>query len=880
MKQKRNFSVLLILSSLLAFGCIENSKIDSDLCPDDADKVEPGLCGCGIPDPETDQNGDGVIDISDCMDLCPDNPDKVVPGLCGCDLADPETDQNGDGKIDISDCMDLCPDNPDKVVPGLCGCDLADPETDQNGDGKIDLLDCIDLCPDNPDKMSPGVCGCDVLDTDSDGDTVPDCKDRCPEDAEKLDPGLCGCGVPDTDSDGDTVPDCKDQCPEDAEKLVPGACGCGVSDTDNDGDTVPDCNDACPLNPEAFLEKDCPLDANHKCVIGTYKCDGRMVLSCRNGVEWSDYKTCTEIAVCLIEDNYASCVAKYPSGACVAGSTQYPNGYHGCRNDSIVVCENGIITQTACADGERCVEGECVKDQMCDYLPSGTKYCTGGVLKQCENGVVKSIEDCKETGKYCHMEKLECVEPAFDMCTYNDYNVVDASKDGSESRTVCVNTTYSSSGRLVTCTQGSAISINDVRSCSVVNGYGYCLDNKCVPGKCMNGYHMEKNKNNEDECVADNYKKYTSISNILSDSELRPSESCADTPKTTGPVSIELAKVTSTAYLTDLSGMFLQDSTGGIFVECANRSNCARNYTSRWFKYLDKVTYINSDHCYLTIEKSSIASISGSSSGSLTVSEIAISEENLAPTSQYMNTLVKIKDLVTAKKYIGEEAGYDVPWGWEVETADGLTIMVVGIVNGVNDIAIKNSMEAGLKYELAGDGILTYWKGKVVFAPKDVDEIYEYCEASTCVADDETIVKSCDETTHRATTLKCMEQFLSSAHVASSTCKENKCVIVKCRPGFKLSEDGSKCESDMGESCKIDNAGTTVSLDSTAKTCIGQTLYTCYNGTATKTECTTTIENATATCDATALTCNVSCNSGYTKKTASDGSVTCEKTTT
>ena len=42
-------------------------------CPDDSDKTEPGDCGCGVPD--TDSDGDG---LPDCIDNCPDvaNPDQ------------------------------------------------------------------------------------------------------------------------------------------------------------------------------------------------------------------------------------------------------------------------------------------------------------------------------------------------------------------------------------------------------------------------------------------------------------------------------------------------------------------------------------------------------------------------------------------------------------------------------------------------------------------------------------------------------------------------------------------------------------------------------------------------------------------------------------
>jgi hypothetical protein len=112
-----------------------------DLCPDDAVKTTPGVCGCGAPD--VDANGDGVLD---CLlaDLCPEDPDKALPGVCGCGV--PDADNNNDG---ISDCLDLCPADPAKVVPGACGCGRADvpdcgagspipPPGDGDGDGGED----------------------------------------------------------------------------------------------------------------------------------------------------------------------------------------------------------------------------------------------------------------------------------------------------------------------------------------------------------------------------------------------------------------------------------------------------------------------------------------------------------------------------------------------------------------------------------------------------------------------------------------------------------------------------------------------------------------------------------------------------------------------
>jgi hypothetical protein len=69
--------------------------------------------------PVADVDNDGILDTCDTsVDLCPDDPNKTEPGQCGCGV--PDTDSDGDG---VADCVDNCPNtaNPD--------------QRDTNGDG-------------------------------------------------------------------------------------------------------------------------------------------------------------------------------------------------------------------------------------------------------------------------------------------------------------------------------------------------------------------------------------------------------------------------------------------------------------------------------------------------------------------------------------------------------------------------------------------------------------------------------------------------------------------------------------------------------------------------------------------------------------------------
>ncbi|MEO8591358.1 MAG: T9SS type A sorting domain-containing protein [Flavobacteriales bacterium] len=221
-----------------------------------------GTMACSAPFPG---------DVTDNSDLCPADPLKQNPGACGCGLADvPETyyaDTDGDGfgagspvagftcivpAGHVTNNTDLCATDPLKQDPGACGCGVADVAVncyaDPDGDGfgsgdPIPAFTCnipsghvtnnSDLCPLDPNKIDPGQCGCGNLDTDTDGDLTADCNDLCPNDPNKIAPGQCGCGNLDTDSDSDTVADCIDACPLDA-------------NNDQDGDGICGDVDSCP----------------------------------------------------------------------------------------------------------------------------------------------------------------------------------------------------------------------------------------------------------------------------------------------------------------------------------------------------------------------------------------------------------------------------------------------------------------------------------------------------------------------------------------------------------------------------------------------------------------------------------------------------------
>ncbi|MCB0319701.1 MAG: thrombospondin type 3 repeat-containing protein, partial [Bdellovibrionales bacterium] len=337
-----------------------------DQCPSDRNKVTPGICGCGLSD-QGDSDQDGIPNAcddcpqasdadhdgtQDCNDGCPNDANKITPGICGCGVA--ETDSDNDG---IPNCIDGCPTDRSKTSPGVCGCGHAD--SDSDGDG---TPNCNDLCPTDSNKVAPGACGCNQLDTDSDDDGTPNCSDECVTDPDKIEPGACGCGVTEVDGDGDGEPDCTDLCPVDPAKVAPGTCGCGVADTDSDEDGILDCRDDCPTDGNKSLVGVCG------CGVPDIDSDGDRVADCEDECPANGDKSKAGVCGCDVEDKdsdfdgMADCKDACPfdsnkgssSGVCgcgIADSDLDGDGTPDCQDE----CPNDPLRVTAgeCGCGER-----------------------------------------------------------------------------------------------------------------------------------------------------------------------------------------------------------------------------------------------------------------------------------------------------------------------------------------------------------------------------------------------------------------------------------------------------------------------------------------------------------------------------------------------
>ncbi len=134
-----------------------------DGCPNDPNKIDPGTCGCGNPEPGSPCNDGDVCTTGD-----------VIDSNCNCTGVLLDSDNDG-----TCDAQDGCPNDPNKIDPGTCGCGNPEPGTpcDDGDPGTInDVIGANCICSGVPISGGPpsAVCGVitvyvDPLDPDFDG---------------------------------------------------------------------------------------------------------------------------------------------------------------------------------------------------------------------------------------------------------------------------------------------------------------------------------------------------------------------------------------------------------------------------------------------------------------------------------------------------------------------------------------------------------------------------------------------------------------------------------------------------------------------------------------------------------------------------------------
>lgn len=98
-----------------------------DGCANDPNKIAPGTCGCGHPEPGSACNDNSACTIND-----------VYNNSCVCVGTIQDTD--GDGTCDVNDG---CPNDPNKIAAGTCGCGNPEPGASCNDNNPNTVNDII-----------------------------------------------------------------------------------------------------------------------------------------------------------------------------------------------------------------------------------------------------------------------------------------------------------------------------------------------------------------------------------------------------------------------------------------------------------------------------------------------------------------------------------------------------------------------------------------------------------------------------------------------------------------------------------------------------------------------------------------------------------------
>ena len=143
-------------------SCTATFTIDN--CPADPLKNEPGICGCGVADTDTDSDG-----TPDCNDLDDDNdgmPDdyELTQGFDPYDASDANYDPDGDGSTNLDEYnFGTDPQNPDTdgdgVDDGFDGSPLDDQQSScfdpikNDSDLFLGIYSAVQAAVDDPDAV-------------------------------------------------------------------------------------------------------------------------------------------------------------------------------------------------------------------------------------------------------------------------------------------------------------------------------------------------------------------------------------------------------------------------------------------------------------------------------------------------------------------------------------------------------------------------------------------------------------------------------------------------------------------------------------------------------------------------------------------------------
>ena len=582
----------------------------------------------------------------------------------------------------------------------------------------------------------------------------------------------------------------------------------------NEGDKT--CNSTTFVcDPKAQPEVTCDHNGI-KLAVGATFCDGETTLKTCTASE--DGTTASLTPTDCDADNKAACIdgqQPAPTVKCTreGEETEYEVGDKYCGAD------NTLYTCTASADGTTATyqSAQCQGNTpVCDNTANdcrayndctlnnapvahNARACDGNVSKKCNDGTFETVEDCstKSPAQVCLATSGECYTPEANDCT----NVTPTIPNGT---TVCVDINK------VTCTNGTTSS--DPCTTTVGNATATCsmIDEVATCGfKCDEGYTLS-----EDKTGCDPIPQYTTVSAIRAAYDtIVDSATCSvkETSNTVVAADVKLNGVV-TEIRANGKGIFIQDTTGGIQINCTN-GDCIKYADDSNVAIGDSVEIVADGvgqyFCDLQVRALSTTPVDVKK---LTTPLTEITPEmviltdltNNGAKNAKLGKLVTIANIKAGTYNTSNKSNHYWPVS---QGTDNFTVAAYLMATDV----LQGAMVKDKMYTVTGIPVYTF--NEVRLAPRSAVDILEECADGSYVCDPATnTYKSCYFGTWSEPDSCSQFGYTSNANATSFACNtaNDGCVITACSAGYKPTTDGNACEAEtpaVENNCSLDMNG-------------------------------------------------------------------------
>lgn len=614
----------------------------------------------------------------------------------------------------------------------------------------------------------------------------------------------------------------------------------------NEGDKT--CNSTTYVcDPKTQTEVTCDHNGTKLAVDATVCSDDTTLQTCTLNADGTTAtlvpKTCSkkDNEVCGNDaDNKAACIKATqpaPTVKCTrdGDETEYEVGDKYCGAD------NKLYTCTASEDGTTATYQSAAcpgNTPVCDNTANDCRaynnctlnnapvahdahVCDGNVSKKCNDGTIEFVEDCaaENPAKVCLATTGECYTPEANDCT----NVTPTIPNGT---TVCVDINK------VTCTNGTTSSDpctttvgNATATCSMIDEVATCGFN------CDEGYTLS-----EDKTGCDPIPQYTTVSAIRAAYDtIVDSATCSvkETSNTVVAADVKLNGVV-TGIRANGKGIFIQDTTGGIQINCTN-GDCIKYADDSNVAIGDSVEIVADGvgqyFCDLQVRALSTTPVDVKK---LTTPLTEITPEMIILTDLTNNgaknaklgKLVTIANIKAGTYNTSNQSNHYWPVS---QGTDNFTVAAYLMATDV----LQGAMVKDKVYTVTGIPVYTF--NEVRLAPRSAVDILEECAGGSYVCDPATnTYKLCYLGTWSEPDSCSRFEYTSNANATSFACNtaNDGCVITACSAGYKPTTDGKACEAEtpaVENNCSSDMNGDKPELGSYF--CVSKTTWNFCNDT-------------------------------------------------